>query len=576
MDIKAIFFPLSQGALRQVCCCLLLLSICSLPTVLAAPILVGGDHNFPPYEFINEDGEPDGYNTELTLAIAEVMGLEVEIMLGSWDRMKKAFEDGEVDVLQGISYSAQRDRYIAFSPPHSLIHHSMFARKGSAPFKDISELVGKSVILQKGGIMAEQLANKQVDADYIYVDTHAGALRLLASGKHDYAFVANLPGLYLGKELELSNIAPVGQLFVSQKYGYGVLDGNDELLALFNEGLAILKNTGRQQAIYNKWFGSYTALGVDWQTVTLILVGASIFIFAIFGAVIAWNRSLAKQVERRTQALEMQQQQLVQADKMASLGILVSGVAHEINNPTSLLLLNLPVLKESFDDLEELLEEHYEAHGDFELAGLPYSRMRQDLPAMLDDMLEGTHHIRRIVNDLRDFARQEPQELAEMVDLNQVLAAAVRLTDRTIRSATDNFIVDFDARLPRFKGNGQRLQQVAINLIVNACQALEKRSQFISVTTTYIAENRSILLQVTDDGCGIDEKHMARLSDPFFTTKRERGGTGLGLSISSTIVEEHGGHLSFDSEPGKGTKVSLTLPVTEMRAQQEASKEQQH
>ncbi|MGP8305309.1 transporter substrate-binding domain-containing protein [Vibrio sp. YIC-376] len=542
-------------------CCLCIVSFANVVRAEAETILVGGDHNYPPYEFLNTNGEPDGYNTELTKAIADVMGLDIKIVLGRWDEMKRSFDEGRIDILQGITYSEARAELIDFSPPHSLIHHSLFARKGSAHRRNASDLSGKSIILQRGGIMAEQLANSGLEAQFIYVDTHVAALRLLASGKHDYAVVANLPGLYLGKELALSNIEPVGQLFDSQRYGYGVLKGNEALLAQFNEGLAILKNTGKQQEIYNKWFGTDTSLGVNWEKITIYLVSATIILSAIFGAVMVWNRSLAEQVSRRTKALERQQQQLIQADKMASLGILVSGVAHEINNPTSLLLLNLPVLKESFNDIEDILEEHYQTHGDFELAGLRYSRMRNELPVMLGDMLEGTQHIRRIVDDLKDFARKEPLELTELVDLNQVIAAAIRLTDRTIRSSTDHFSVYYDDSLPPIKGSAQRLQQVVINLIVNACQALDNHSQSITISTHYETKKNRIRMSVKDTGVGIEPKYMKRLSDPFFTTKREQGGTGLGLSISSTIVEEHGGQLLFKSKPSEGTEVILYLPL---------------
>ncbi|WP_413282694.1 transporter substrate-binding domain-containing protein [Vibrio sp. MA40-2] len=537
--------------------------LCFTLTVFANEntIIVGGDHNYPPYEFINDNGQPDGYNTELTYAIAQVMGLDVKIELSSWDVMKNELESGYIDVLQGISYSEERSKRLDFSPPHSLIHQSVFARVGSAPIANLSDLAGKSVIVQSGGIMAERIKSSAVDAQLIYVDTHAAALRMLSSGRYDYAFVANLPGLYLGKELSLSNIEPVGEPVSSQRYGYAVLKGNDELLARFNEGLAILKNTGKQQEIYNKWFGSYTATGVNWQQISRVVVVISVLVILIFSAVIFWNRSLAKQVARRTKELERQQQQLIQADKMTSLGVLVSGVAHEINNPTSLLLLNLPVLEESFDDIADILQQHYQDHGDFEVAGLNYTRMRNEIPLMLSEMLEGSHHIRRIVNDLRDFARKEPHSLVEDVDLNQVVAAAIRLTDRTIKESTQHFSVDYFERLPTIKGNSQRLQQVVINLIVNACQALQNIQQSIVISVQFNPYNRQLMISVKDEGCGIEADNLSRLTDPFFTTKRKQGGTGLGLSISTTIVEEHAGKLTFQSEIGKGTIIELMFPL---------------
>lgn len=383
-------------------------------------------------------------------------------------------------------------------------------------------------------------------------------MRLLASGQHDYALVANLPGLYLGRELELSNIVPVGKPFGAQSYGYSVLKGNTELLAQFSEGLAILKNTGRQQAIYDKWLGPLEQSGLPWNKIGQVTLWASLLLLLVLGGIMFWNRMLTREVSRRTEELKLQQQQLIQADKMTSLGILVSGVAHEINNPSSLLLLNLPVFREVYQDAEEILEAHYQTHGDFYLGGLPYSRMRDEIPPMLEDMLSGTQRIRRIVDDLRDFARQSPSDLSEQVDLNEVVATAIRLVDNTIRHSSDHFSVEYARNLPLFCGNAQRIEQVVINLIVNACQSLESSEQAIRVKTLRDDQGR-LCLEVSDEGRGIEAENLARLSDPFFTTRREEGGTGLGLSVSNSIVQEHGGELRYDSAPGEGTRVRLTL-----------------
>ncbi|RTE65569.1 GHKL domain-containing protein [Amphritea opalescens] len=525
-------------------------------------IQIGGDYNYPPYEFINEDGEPDGYNTELTRAIAEVMGINIEITLGDWDSMRKRFEQGDIDTMQGIIYSVDRAKKYSFSPPHAIVHQSIFARKGTPKVNQLAELKGHEVIVQRGGIMHDYLQQNNVGAHLILVDTHTAALRLLASGQHDYALVANLPGLYLGQELELSNIVPVGKPFGAQHYGYSVMKGNEDLLSQFSEGLAILKNTGRQQAIYDRWLGPLENAGLPWKKIGQAAAIISALLLLILGGIVIWNRMLTRQVSRRTQELKLQQQQLLQADKMTSLGILVSGVAHEINNPSSLLLLNLPVLKEAYQDAEEILENHYQTNGDFIMGGLNYSRMRDEIPPMLDDMLAGTQRIRRIVDDLRDFARQGPADLSETVDLNEVLATAIRLVDNTIRSSTDHFSVTYGTHLPPFKGHAQRIEQVIINLIVNACQALDSTDQSITINTSYRAKDNTLCLAIQDQGCGIEADNITRLSDPFFTTKREQGGTGLGLSVSASIVQEHGGNLVYDSTPHEGTLVTLLLLAT--------------
>lgn len=529
-------------------------------------IVVGGDHNYPPYEFINDEGLPDGYNTDLTRAIAELMGMDVEIRLSGWAEMRRQLENGEVDALQGMVFSSERAGEYEFSPPHAFVHQSIFARKGTPEVTDLSDLKGKSVIVQQDGIMHDFLKESDVALDLILVDTHADALRLLASGKHDYALVANLPGLYLGRELELSNLEPVGKPVAAQRYGYSVLKGNEALLAQFSEGLAILKNTGRQQAIYDKWFGPLERAAFPWKTVGQVAAVVSVVLILILGGIVVWNRMLTREVSRRTQELQLQQQKLIQTDKMTSLGILVAGVAHEINNPCGLLLLNLPVLKEIYLDSEELYEAYYAEHGDFELGGMEYSRLREDVPLMLDDMLAGSSRIRRIVDDLRDFARQGPMDLSETVDLNDVLATAIRLVDKTIRNATDHFSVQYCPSPARIQGSAQRIEQVLINLIVNACQALESSDKGIVVSIVRDESGRFLILEVNDQGRGIEPENLARLSDPFFTTNRERGGMGLGLSVSASIVQEHGGSLEYESEPGIGTRARLRLPAITERS----------
>jgi len=520
-------------------------------------IVVGGDKYFPPYEFLDKNGEPTGFNVALTRAIAEVMGIEVEFVFGDWADMRRGLGDGQVDILQGMVSSEERTQQYEFAPPHAIVYWALFARKGT-PKVQLADLVDKAVIVQRDDIAHDYLLENDLGAEIVPIATHAGALRLLASGKHDFALTANLPSLYLSREIGLSNIEPVTKT-ISMRYGYAVKKGNTELLAQFSEGLAILKNTGRYQDIYDEWLGPLEVEGIPWKELGLIGAGVSSALVLILGGIVIWNRALRRNVESRTRELQLHQQQLIQADKMTSLGILVSGVAHEINNPAGLLLLNLPVLSEAHEDIREILEDHYREHGDFPFGGLSYSRMRDEIPAMLEEMGDGAKRIKRIVDDLKDFARQRDPDLSEMVDLNDVVETSIRLVDASIRKATCRFEVEYTRALPQIRGDAQRIEQVVINLILNACQALEDTSKAISLKTRQQAG--WVMLEVSDEGRGIDPDNLARLTDPFFTTKREDGGTGLGLSVSAGIVQEHGGSLDFDSNPGKGTRATLSLPI---------------
>ncbi len=547
----------------------------ALPPETISIVVVGGDRGYPPYEFLDEEGRPSGFNVELTQAIARVMGMEVEIRLGAWSEMRQALARGNVDIVQGMVPSKERAAEVDFALPHAVVHQSIWNRSKGEPITSVEQMRDREVIVMRGSIMHDFMLQQEVAARLIPVDSLADALRLLASGKHDCALVAKLPGQYLIGKLGLGNIEPVARPLLAHDYGYAVRKGNRELLARFNDGLSILKESGEYQQLYRKWLGVLEPPLLPWSRIIRYGILAVAPLLLVLGGTVIWNRTLKNEVALRTAALEkevaerqramdelkVQQRQLIQADKMTSLGILVSGVAHEVNNPTGLILLNLPHLQKSWEDAEPVLEEHYRLRGDFRLGWLQYSRMRKEIPQMFAEMQDGARRIKRIVEDLKDFARRDDADLSAAVDLNAVVAAALRLVDNSIRQATRRLSVDYGAEMPCFRGNHQRIEQVVVNLVLNACQALPDAESGIFLRTWYDAERRSVLLEVRDEGVGITPEQLPHLTDPFFTTKRETGGTGLGLSVSAGIVKEHGGSLAFCSAVGAGMTVTLALPV---------------
>lgn len=253
----------------------------------------------------------------------------------------------------------------------------------------------------------------------------------------------------------------------------------------------------------------------------------------------------------------------IRASRLASLGELAAGVAHEINNPNALIRLNAELLKKTFDGAMPILQQHYEKHGDFSFGGLSYSELREELPYLFEEMLEGTERIKHIVNDLKDFSRNDTPDHNDVIDLNELVQTTVRLLNNTIKKCTDHFSVDYAETLPTFKGSFQRIEQVAVNLLVNACQSLSGKDKAIWVKTYYDPVKQRNILRVTDEGIGIPEEHLDHITEPFFTTKRKEGGTGLGLSVATRIIEDHGGELSFQSHEGQGTIATLTLPASQ-------------
>ena len=269
-------------------------------------------------------------------------------------------------------------------------------------------------------------------------------------------------------------------------------------------------------------------------------------------------------VTARKNAEELAQQQqrtLIQTDKMATLGILVSGVAHEINNPNNFIILNGENLSDMWKDIDPVLDDYYKAHPEYSLAGLSYKEMREEIPSLLHGINEGSRRIKRIVETLKDFARKESGDINQRVQLRQVVEAASVILGSMIKNATLRFEVREGGEIPDIKGNFQRLEQVVINLVTNACEATQDPEKPITITISFDAMKNRVSLSIRDEGQGIKQENLKYIMDPFFTTKRDKGGTGLGLAIAYSIVKDHGGDLRIESVPNKGTNAIVLLPV---------------
>jgi polar amino acid transport system substrate-binding protein len=266
--------------------------------------------------------------------------------------------------------------------------------------------------------------------------------------------------------------------------------------------------------------------------------------------------------KRAEEQARLHQQQLMQASKMAALGILVSGVAHEINNPTNFIMLNAPILRDAWKSALPILEEYYRENGDVVMGGMMYSDLRQHMPRLLDGIEDGAGRIKQIVASLKTYVRGDAGDLSQRVDVNAVIQSSISLISNVIKNATAHFTIRCAPHLPPVRGSFQRLEQVIINLIQNACQALTDKAQGIWIATLLDDPGDHVVIRVQDEGVGIPAADLSRIREPFFTTKQGSGGLGLGLSISARIVEEHRGTIRFSSRPGAGTTVEITLPCS--------------
>lgn len=218
-------------------------------------IIVGDDKDYPPYSFLDEHGNPTGFNVELITAAANAMGYDVHIKLDNWVSVRHALEEGDIDVISGMFYSIDREHTYRFSSKHSVTTGDIFTRTGTV-ITDISELSGKTIVVQSGDIMSEYLASLPYDFHLIEVNTVKEALSLVDQKTYDFAGVLRLPGLYHAERHALNVVSQSIQL-VPNDYCFAVLKDSEDILLVLNAGLQIIKATGEYDKIYNKWLGIY-------------------------------------------------------------------------------------------------------------------------------------------------------------------------------------------------------------------------------------------------------------------------------------------------------------------------------
>jgi signal transduction histidine kinase len=264
--------------------------------------------------------------------------------------------------------------------------------------------------------------------------------------------------------------------------------------------------------------------------------------------------------------LERLQAQIVQSEKMASLGQLAAGIAHELNNPVGFIYGNMDLLNESIKGLTRLLNYYDQAALPEDVAAgsarlkeqIDYAATLDDLSSIIGDCRDGARRIRDIVQNLRTFSRLDHAEFAKS-DIHEGIDSTVRLLSGYYSSDTITLIRDY-GELPQIDSFTGQLNQVWMNLLANAAQAVSgKGGGAVRIRTRVEEEN--VVVAIQDTGDGISAEHLNRIFDPFYTTKPVGEGTGLGLSISFGIVERHGGSIKVDTRINEGTTFTVRLPI---------------
>ncbi|MFU8806875.1 MAG: sensor histidine kinase, partial [Bradymonadaceae bacterium] len=297
--------------------------------------------------------------------------------------------------------------------------------------------------------------------------------------------------------------------------------------------------------------GNGDAVGLFGFPTTFFPVTVAVFLLMGVVILVRTRQVVARQLAAERQEAELSGQ-LVHAARLASVGELAAGIAHEINNPLSYVMSNVDYSLEELEDLSP--HEHIEASPEIQTS-------LQDIQSALESASRGTEKVRAIIDDLRVFSRTG-DEPTHPVSIHKPLDAALRMTERQFQDVA-TVVVDAHAT-PRVEADEPHLTQALVNLLINAAQALQsslKEGAEIHVRTFF--SSPWVVVEVEDNGPGIPPDIIDRIFDPFFTTKPAGKGTGLGLSMVRNTIERYGGKVSVESKPGEGTTFRILLPVSQ-------------
>jgi signal transduction histidine kinase len=271
-----------------------------------------------------------------------------------------------------------------------------------------------------------------------------------------------------------------------------------------------------------------------------------------------------KERKRMGKALEKSRNRLFQARKMEALGKLVSGVAHEINNPNNFIIFNIPIMKDYLRELLPVVDGYAKGKKDYKLFGMAYPEFRRDLFNLIDNLQNGSERINSIVSKLKEFSLRKDDLKRDRVGIGQVIEEAAVICDERIRKSVKSFDVHIPEDLPEVRTDPEILKNALVGIITNAAQAADKENAWIKINVAMgDALENYLNIEVKDNGCGMDKETMEKIFDPFFTTRAPGEGTGLGLSLCYNLIEALGGRIEVESELGKGSTLRVVLSERE-------------
>jgi|GEM_PF-1728662 len=296
-----------------------------------------------------------------------------------------------------------------------------------------------------------------------------------------------------------------------------------------------------------------TAAGPSWYRVAV-----RAFAFPGAAAIITYQAMSAK--GKPDLALKERRDHLYQAQKMEALGTLVAGVAHEINNPISLIMFNLPIIRRVWQDVFPLIDLSDDCMARRKFGGFTLAYLHDHFGQLMDDMDMAANRVSKIVKDLKHFSRRSRVSEKEVFGVNEAVSNAVRLAQTTIQKSGVALDLDLDDTVPPVYGNLPSIEQIVLNILINAIQAIDHQQGRVAIKSGLRTEDNGIFIAVSDNGRGVSADMAEKMFDPFVTDKQNRGGSGLGLAVSDSLAQAHDGRITYAPAGAQGSVFTVWLP----------------
>ena len=573
----------------------------------AHPIIqIAPDPDFAPIESLDQDGNYLGIAADYAELIEEKLGIAFTIAkLPSWDAVLEAAKAREVDMFGAATASPQREEYMSFTEPHIRLPGVIITRDDTSGTLTLDDIEGQRVAAVSGYIWFDLIENDRPGFKMSGAANLTQGLRDLSFGTYDAIISDAATATQVIRTEGLTNLRIAGDTGYETALAFAVRKDWPELTALLNKAIATITEEERAD-ILQKWV-SLEQDAISESTLYWI-IGIVVAVIVAALATLGWNRILSNQVAERTRELnaaqhellavnaelesrvkertkklrrvvkqlQASQSQLVQSEKMATMGQLVAGVAHEINTPLGYVYNNVQLMTEfvsqveahmkQFEVLSSLMtsndadDAHISSqfqHVDKLSRSITKDDGLRETRDLIEDSAYGLRQISDLVLGLKDFSRID-RATEDGVDLHQNIDQTLKIVQHITKNCAE--IIKRYGEIPVVRCNPSQINQVLLNVLTNSCHAIQEAGHLgkILITTDY--DEDYVYVSIQDDGVGMPEDVGKRAFEPFYTTKKSGKGTGLGLSISHDILQKHNAKLRLHSRPGKGTLFRFGLP----------------